>query len=93
MCSSDLVSPATVAHLARVLKPGARFLFATDVKDYVHCTLAHMAGSNAFERPPGGPSDWQRPFSGWHTTRYEKKARRQGRQNSHYLTFVRRHTC
>jgi tRNA (guanine-N7-)-methyltransferase len=34
------------------------------------------------------PDEWRRPWAGWPSTRYEAKARREGR-GSAYLTFTR----
>ena len=33
---------------------------------------------------------WFEPFPGWEPTRYEEKARLEGRLVSHYLNFIRR---
>ena len=42
------VSPTTLAELARVLKAGAIFRFATDIEDYANWTLAHVLRAPAF---------------------------------------------
>jgi len=34
------------------------------------------------------PADWRLPWSDWLSTRYEKKALKEGRR-PHYLTFIR----
>ena len=39
---------------------------------------------------PAAPGDWFAPFPGWQPTRYEEKARLEGRLVSHYLNFIRR---
>lgn len=83
------VSDATVAALARVLRPGAIFRFASDIDDYVAWTLAHLARSPDFEWVAERASDWLEPWSDWPGTRYEAKALREGRRPS-YLTFRRR---
>ncbi len=85
------ISPVTLDALARTLAPGATFRFATDIKDYANWTLAHMIAHPRFEWVMGTePGFWHQPFAGWEPTRYEIKARRQGRQKSWYFTF-RRH--
>jgi len=84
------ISPTTLGELARVLKPGAHFRFATDIEDYANWTLAHIVRSPDFRFEPGDPGSWHTPWSGWQPTRYEEKARHEGRMTSFYLTFVRR---
>ncbi|GGC52367.1 tRNA (guanine(46)-N(7))-methyltransferase TrmB [Chelatococcus reniformis] len=83
-----LVSPATLALLARVLKPGATLRFATDIDDYAAWTLARAAASPDFDWPAASATDWTRAWPDWPGTRYEAKAFREGRVPS-YLTFVR----
>ena len=84
------VSPVTLGELARVLKPGASFKFASDIEDYANWTLAHVMRSPDFVFAPAAPGDWFAPFPGWQPTRYEEKARLEGRLVSHYLNFIRR---
>ncbi len=84
------VSPTTLEELARVMTGGGRFYFATDIEDYANWTLAHMLRQNQFEwQVSARPGFWHVPFAGWQPTRYEIKARRQGRNRSFYLSFVR----
>ncbi|MGV3491519.1 MAG: tRNA (guanosine(46)-N7)-methyltransferase TrmB [Devosia sp.] len=83
------VSPLTLAELARVLKPGALFNFATDIEDYADWTLAHILRAPAFRFAPDTPRSWHEPYPGWQPTRYEEKARREGRNISFYLSFAR----
>lgn len=84
------VSPATLGELARVLRPGARFNFATDIEDYADWTLAHVLRSPDFAFAPARPGAWHEPFPGWQPTRYEQKARLEGRHLSFYFSFARR---
>ncbi|MEQ1900828.1 MAG: tRNA (guanosine(46)-N7)-methyltransferase TrmB [Devosia sp.] len=83
------VSPTTLAELARVLKPGAVFRFATDIEDYANWTLAHILREPRFRFAPKEPGSWHEPYSGWEPTRYEQKARREGRALSFYFEFAR----
>ncbi|MCB9992634.1 MAG: tRNA (guanosine(46)-N7)-methyltransferase TrmB [Hyphomicrobiaceae bacterium] len=83
------VSQTALDALARTLKPGAFFRFATDIEDYANWTLAHILRHSAFTWPPVAPLAWHAPYDGWIPTRYEEKARRQGRSQSFYFTFVR----
>lgn len=82
------VSPLTLAELARTLKPGAWFRFATDIEDYANWTLAHILRAPAFRFAPE-PGSWHTPYPGWQATRYEQKARREGRDISFYFEFTR----
>jgi len=83
------VSPLTLAELARVIRPGGKFHFATDIEDYADWTLAHILREPAFDFTPTGPGAWHTPYPGWQPTRYEQKARREGRMISFYFTFTR----
>ena len=84
------ISPTTLGELARVLKPGSTFRFATDIEDYANWTLAHIVRSPDFRFAPARPGVWHEPYPGWESTRYEEKARREGRTVSFYLEFERR---
>lgn len=84
-----IISPETVTQLARVLKPGGVFRFATDIDDYAAWTLARVLGSEQFDWAAERADDWRLAWPDWRTTRYEQKAFREGRVPS-YLTFVRR---
>jgi tRNA (guanine-N7-)-methyltransferase len=80
------VSRENLDRMARVLKQGGVFRFASDIADYIDWTLALCAGHPAFGAPSGGVS--LEPFEGWKRTRYEAKAVREGRQ-PRYLVFRR----
>lgn len=83
------VSDANLDRFARVLKPGAKFRFASDIEHYVNWTLQHCRRHPAFDWQAEGPSDWNDAYEGWPGTRYEAKAFREGRRAA-YLTFIRR---
>jgi tRNA (guanine-N7-)-methyltransferase len=83
------VGPANLGRFARVLKPGGRFRFASDIDTYVNWTLLHCRRHGALEWLAEEAPDWNSPYEGWPGTRYEAKALREGRQPS-YLTFIRR---
>lgn len=74
--------------LARVLKPGCEFRFASDIDTYVDWTLRHLRAHPAFEWTAERAADWREPWQGWQSTRYEAKAIREGRRGT-YLTFRR----
>jgi len=83
------VSPTTLDQLARVIRPGGWFRFATDIEDYADWTLAHALREPRFRLETAAPGDWHIPYPGWAPTRYERKARREGRLVSFYFTFRR----
>ncbi|UXN75527.1 tRNA (guanine(46)-N(7))-methyltransferase TrmB [Devosia sp. A8/3-2] len=84
------VSPTTLKELARVIRPSGLFHFATDIEDYANWTLAHIVRSPDFTFLPEQPGGWHAPYEGWQATRYEQKARREGRMVSFYFSFPRR---
>ncbi|MFQ5533790.1 MAG: tRNA (guanosine(46)-N7)-methyltransferase TrmB, partial [Sphingomonadales bacterium] len=83
-----IMSPDTVARLARILKPGAELRFASDSPDYVRWTLEIMMRSTAFEWQAERPADWRDRPGDWPATRYEGKAGAAGRPCA-YLRFRR----
>jgi tRNA (guanine-N7-)-methyltransferase len=83
------VQDDTVAMIARVLRPGGIFRFATDVEDYAAWTLERLLRAPDFAWTAQCADDWRLPWPGFAGTRYEAKARREGRRPC-YLEF-RRH--
>lgn len=83
------VSDKSLKALAKILKPGGMFRFASDIDDYCGWVLQRIARSPDFVWTAERSEDWSTPFPGWPGTRYEAKAIREGRTPS-YLTFVRR---
>lgn len=82
------VQDATVAAMARVLKPGGEFRFVCDIEDYVAWTLAHLLRSSDFGWLAERADDWRLPWPGYTMTRYGMKAGREGRRAA-YLRFCR----
>jgi tRNA (guanine-N7-)-methyltransferase len=85
------VQAQTVAAIARILRPGGEFRFVSDWPDYVAWTLARLMRSAHFDWTAERANDWRTPWPGFTATRYENKARQQGRVPS-YLIFRRRTT-
>ena len=83
------VSDAALAEIARVLRPGGRFRFATDIDDYAGWTLVRAARCPDLLWAAQHADDWRRPWPDWPGTRYEAKAIAAGRRPS-YLEFIRR---
>lgn len=75
--------------LARALRSGAAFRFASDVPDYVGWALAKVRAHPAFTWTARRADDWRTPFPGWPGTRYEAKALLKGHIPT-YLGFTRR---
>jgi tRNA (guanine-N7-)-methyltransferase len=75
--------------LARIVKPNAEFRFATDIDDYAGWVLARILDSQDFEWRAASSADWLTPWPDHHTTRYETKARLEGRTPM-YFTFIRK---
>jgi len=69
--------------LHRALAPGAEFRVATDIPDYMRQTLEEVPKAG-FVLEEHGPTAWK----DWISTRYEKKALREGRVPD-YATFRR----
>lgn len=82
------VSEENLQRFARVLKSGGEFRFASDITDYVDWTVNHVKANPDFGLNAESTDDWSRPWQGWKSTRYEKKAIREGRRSA-YLTFCR----
>ena len=82
------VSDRNLAALARVLRPGGAFRFATDIDDYAGWTLARILRSPDFAWQAARADDWRLPWEHWPGTRYEAKARQEGRASA-YLAFTR----
>jgi tRNA (guanine-N7-)-methyltransferase len=80
------VQDATVAAMARALKPQGEFRFVSDIADYSAWTLAHLARSPDFAWMAERASDWRLPWAGYTMTRYGRKAEREGRHAA-YLWF------
>jgi tRNA (guanine-N7-)-methyltransferase len=77
-----VVNADTLKQFHGLLKAEGVFLFASDITDYVEWTLGET-------REHGGFSllrDSGEPYANWFQTRYETKAKREGR-TTRYLTF------
>jgi tRNA (guanine-N7-)-methyltransferase len=82
------VGPDNLPRLARVLKPGGKLCFASDIADYVNWTLIHVRAHGGFEFEARDADNWRLPYVNWPGTRYEAKALREERKPA-YLSFKR----
>ena len=73
------VNPAALDACARILADGAELRLATDDMAYCRWMLEHLQRHEAFRWMAQGPEDWRQRPDDWPETRYEAKARRQGR--------------
>jgi tRNA (guanine-N7-)-methyltransferase len=85
------VQDESVAAIARMLRPGGEFRFATDIADYAAWTLARLLRSPDFVWIAERADDWRQPWAAFSSTRYEAKAKREGRVPC-YLIFRRNPT-
>lgn len=76
----------SLARLARILKSGGELRFATDIADYAAWTLARVLRSKDFIWTAERADDWHQPWPDFSGTRYEAKAKREGRGPA-YFTF------
>lgn len=79
------VQDKSVAAIARVLRSGGLFRFATDIPDYAAWTLERVLRSPEFSWTAERADDWRLPWPGWVETRYEAKAKREGRTPNYFL--------
>ncbi len=71
--------------LARILRPGGELRFATDIADYAAYALARVLRSPDFVWTAERADDWRRPWPDFSGTRYEAKAKREGRQPAYFV--------
>ncbi|MPZ38209.1 MAG: tRNA (guanosine(46)-N7)-methyltransferase TrmB [Rhizobiales bacterium] len=82
------VQEGNIAQIARIVRPGGEFRFVTDWPDYAAWTLRLLASTPEFEWTAERAEDWRLPWPGFTSTRYEAKAKREGRVPC-YLIFRR----
>jgi tRNA (guanine-N7-)-methyltransferase len=82
------VNAENIARLARVLREGGEFRFASDWANYAEWTLSRLIRSSQFVWTAERADDWRKPWADFSRTRYEAKAIREGRAPC-YLAFKR----
>jgi tRNA (guanine-N7-)-methyltransferase len=75
----------SLKRLARILKPGGELRFATDIADYAAWTLARVMRSQDFIWTAECADDWRKPWADFAGTRYEAKAKREGRTPAYFI--------
>jgi tRNA (guanine-N7-)-methyltransferase len=71
--------------LARILQPGGEFRFATDISGYADYALMRILRSPDFVWAAERADDWRKPWPSYSETRYEAKAKREGRLPQYFI--------
>ena len=82
-----IINEQFIIDLHRVIKPGGRFRFASDIIHYVDWTLMRMKAHGGFDWTAKSRSDWRVRPDDWPSTRYLEKALREGR-SGHFFEFI-----
>jgi tRNA (guanine-N7-)-methyltransferase len=75
----------SLLRLARVLRPGGELRFATDIADYAVYALVRVLRSSDFAWTAEQADDWRHPWPDFAGTRYEAKAKREGRMPAYFV--------
>jgi tRNA (guanine-N7-)-methyltransferase len=75
----------SLKRLARILKSGGELRFATDIADYAAWALARVMRSKDFIWTAERADDWRHPWPDYSGTRYEAKAKREGRVPAYFI--------
>lgn len=81
-----LIRSAFIRELYRVIEPGGTLVFASDIPHYVDWALSRFRNHGGFD---WDGSDPKTPPKNWPGTKYEAKARREGR-TPYWFEFKRR---
>jgi tRNA (guanine-N7-)-methyltransferase len=79
------IQDESLQRLARLLRSGGELRFATDIADYAAYALARILRSPDFVWTAECADDWRRPWSDFFGTRYEAKAKREGRTPAYFV--------
>ena len=75
----------SLKRLARILRKGGELRFATDIPDYTTYALARVLRSPDFIWTAESADDWRKPWPEFSGTRYEAKAKREGRNPAYFI--------
>jgi tRNA (guanine-N7-)-methyltransferase len=75
----------SLKRLARILRKGGELRFATDIPDYTTYALARVLRSPDFIWTAESADDWRKPWPDFSGTRYEAKAKREGRIPAYFI--------
>lgn len=79
------INTERLAGLARILKPGGEFRFASDISSNITWTLSHAARNPQLRWRGECAADWRQPWEDWISTRYEQKAIREQRTPAYFV--------
>jgi tRNA (guanine-N7-)-methyltransferase len=79
------VQDESLKRLARIIKSGGEFRFATDIPSYADYVLMRILRSPDFAWIAECADDWRKPWAGFVRTRYEGKAIREGRTPAYFI--------
>src|SRR6476646_6230720 len=74
-----------LSRLARLLKKGGELRFATDIADYAVHALSRVLRSSDFVWTAERACDWRKPWPDFTPTRYDAKAKREGRRPAYFI--------
>jgi tRNA (guanine-N7-)-methyltransferase len=79
------IQDESLKRLARILRKGGELRFATDIPDYMTYVLARVLRSRDFIWTAESADDWRKAWTGFSGTRYEAKAKREGRIPAYFI--------
>ena len=79
------IQDETLTRLARILRQNGELRFATDIADYAAYALARVLRSPDFFWTAQCANDWREPWPDFAGTRYEAKAKREGRRPAYFI--------
>ena len=79
------IQDENLSRLARILKSGGELRFATDIADYAVYVLARVLRSPDFVWTAERADDWRKAWPDFSSTRYEAKAKREGRTPAYFV--------
>ena len=80
-----IIQDASIAALARIVRVGGSVHFATDIADYAAWTLERFLRAPSFAWTAERAADWREPWEEYVVTRYEAKAKREGRTPNYFV--------
>lgn len=83
-----IINMEFIEDLHRVIKPGGRFRFGSDIIHYVDWTLTRLKRHGGFDWQATSQDQWRTRPEDWPSTRYLEKAIREGR-SGHFFEFIR----